>query len=64
LTIDFPFDPTPYLLGTFHCIIGIIAANLARQKGLNFKRWLLWGLIGGTATLVFAMFVPPSDRLD
>ncbi len=47
--------PQVYILFTLHCIVGIIAAIVAQRKGFNRERWLIWGLIGGTAALVAAL---------
>jgi 4-amino-4-deoxy-L-arabinose transferase-like glycosyltransferase len=41
-------DPAVYPLLTFHCLIGGIAALVAKQKGYNFWLWLILGIIGGT----------------
>jgi hypothetical protein len=38
-----------------HCTIGLAAAQVAKRKGLNFSRWLTWGLIGGTPALIAAL---------
>jgi hypothetical protein len=35
--------------------MGAIAALVARRKRLNFRLWLILGLIGGTAALVAAL---------
>ncbi|MEQ9668274.1 hypothetical protein [Coleofasciculus sp. G2-EDA-02] len=56
----FPLQLNPYLLLTIHCIIGIIAALLARHKGFDFRRWLIIGLIGGTPALIVALVVKPK----
>jgi hypothetical protein len=40
------------ILFTLHCLIGLGAALVARQKGLSFKRWLWLGLLGGTIALI------------
>jgi multidrug efflux pump subunit AcrB len=60
-------DLQPILLTmlTLHCAIGVIAAIVAQHKGRNFKQWLIWGLIGGTPTLLVAIFrsdspLPPA----
>lgn len=51
-------------LAIAHCFIGFIAALVAQQKGYNFRRWLFWGLIGGTPTLIIAVLSKPkSDRV-
>ncbi len=52
---------TPYLLLGFHCIIGGIAAKIAVKKGYNGNRWVILGLIGGTASLVSAIWIKPKN---
>jgi hypothetical protein len=53
-----PIDPTLYLLLNLHCIIGGVAAAIARAKGRSLGLWLILGLIGGTAALIAALFLP------
>lgn len=55
---DVATTPAPYILFTLHCLIGIGAAIAARRKGLDGKRWLVLGLIGGTVALVAVWFKP------
>lgn len=46
-----------WLISTFtllHCLVGLIAAKVAHGKGRDLGRWLVWGLIGGTPTLIAA----------
>lgn len=50
----------PYWLLTLHCVIGVGAAIIAQQKGLNLTRWVIWGLIGGTAALITALAAKPK----
>ena len=45
-----------------HCLNGSIAALVAKQKGRNFKLWLIGGLIGGTAALFAAFWMPPLSE--
>jgi len=45
-----------------HCLIGLAAAQVAKRKGLNFSRWLTWGLIGGTPALVAALLSQEKHR--
>ena len=45
-----------YLLG-IHCLNGALAAIVANYKGYNFLKWLLYGLLGGTISLVWAIFL-------
>ncbi len=51
------FDSTVYLLGSLHCLIGIIATTVAVSKGHNFGRWFLIGLVGGTFGLMWSIFL-------
>ncbi|GAB4224906.1 MAG: hypothetical protein Kow0049_01600 [Stanieria sp.] len=46
--LDISLDPAFYPLLIFHCLIGAIAALVAKQKGYNFLLWLILGFIGGT----------------
>jgi len=41
-----------------HCLIGLVAAQLAHRKGANLGGWLIWGMIGGTLSLVTALRLP------
>ncbi|NEQ43418.1 MAG: hypothetical protein F6K00_07605 [Leptolyngbya sp. SIOISBB] len=41
-----------------HCIIGLAAAQLAYRKGADLGFWLIWGMIGGTLSLVTALQLP------
>ncbi|MGK7937176.1 MAG: hypothetical protein AB4206_15500 [Xenococcaceae cyanobacterium] len=45
-------NPALYTLLFFHCLIGGIAALVAKQKGYNFWLWLTLGFIGGTFAFV------------
>ncbi len=45
-------NPALYPLLFFHCLIGGIAALVAKQKGYNFWLWLTLGFIGGTFAFV------------
>ena len=47
-----------------HCLMGLLAAIVAQRKGLSFKRWLMWGLIGGTASLAIALFTQSEHRSE
>lgn len=46
--------PVFSLMMVLHCIIGSVAALVARRKGLNFGLWLVLGWIGGTVALIAA----------
>ncbi len=54
---DLLIDPTFYWLLTFHCLIGVVAAVLARRKGYSLGLWIVLGLIGGTAALIAALLM-------
>lgn len=45
-----------YLLG-IHCLNGTLAAIVANFKGYNFLRWLFYGLVGGTVSLIWTIFL-------
>ena len=49
-----------FLLMLLHCLIGLIAAIVADQKGHPFPLWLIIGLIGGTIGLICALFLSPK----
>ncbi len=54
--LNLPIEPgNLYLLLGLHCLIGVTAAIIAQKKGLNFRLWLILGLIGGTVVLVAAL---------
>lgn len=62
---DFWFDPRLpvywYLLPlTIHALLGITAAIVADRKGLNLRRWIVIGLIGGTPALIAALLAKPK----
>lgn len=44
-----------------HCLIGLLAAQLAHNKGADLGRWLIWGMIGGTGALVTAFWLPTQS---
>jgi uncharacterized membrane protein len=48
------------IVSFLHCLIGSIAALIARQKGYHYRRWLLFGLIGGTAVFAIALWLKPQ----
>lgn len=50
----------PYFLLLSHCAIGLIAAQIAHQKGYDLGQWILLGTIGGTAALVRILTMPPN----
>ena len=52
-----------WIPATLHCIIGLGAAAVAKRRGFPARKWLFWGLIGGTVALVSALWMtPPGER--
>lgn len=35
-----------------HCLVGLVAAQIAQRKGYDLGRWILWGTVGGTVALL------------
>jgi hypothetical protein len=58
---ELPIDLRLYLLLNLHCLLGGIGAVIAQRKGRSLGLWLILGLIGGTFTLVTALFLKPKD---
>jgi hypothetical protein len=57
-----PFHVTPpllYGLAALHCLNGTIGALIAQRRGYAFRRWFLWGLLGGSITIVCALIAKP-----
>jgi len=50
--------PLVYLPLFFHCVIGLVAAQVAHGKGYDLGRWMVWGAVGGTVALVDALRRP------
>ncbi|MEB3288565.1 MAG: hypothetical protein VKI82_01545 [Leptolyngbya sp.] len=50
--------PLLWLPMFLHCLIGLVAAQVAGRKGYDLGRWLLWGLLGGTVALLDALRRP------
>lgn len=46
--------PLAYIPLFLHCLIGLVAAQLAHRKGYDMGRWILWGTVGGTVALIDA----------
>lgn len=55
-----PVDPALYIMLNLHCLIGGIAAVVAWRKGYPLGTWMIWGLIGGTIALVYALLAKPN----
>ncbi|MGD1929112.1 MAG: hypothetical protein ACFB12_09385 [Leptolyngbyaceae cyanobacterium] len=49
------------LLLLLHCLMGLLAAQLADRKGADLGKWLIWGMIGGTGALVTALRLPTQS---
>ncbi len=58
---DLPIDPALYVMLNLHCLIGGIAAVVASRKGYNLGVWLIFGLIGGTVALIYAIVSKPQN---
>jgi hypothetical protein len=50
--------PLAYLPMFLHCLIGLVAAQVAHRKGYDLGLWILWGTVGGTLALVDALRRP------
>lgn len=55
--IGLPLTVTVMML--LHCIIGLVAARMAYRKGADLGLWLIWGMIGGTLSLITALRLSP-----
>ncbi len=55
--------PLVYLPLFLHCVIGLVAAQVAQRKGYDLGLWLVWGIVGGTLALVDAIRRPPQSAL-
>ncbi len=60
---DFQFNDLAYFLLWFHCLMGGIAALIAKQKGYSYGRWLVIGLIGGTVAFVYVLWLKKKGHL-
>ncbi|MDJ0902230.1 MAG: hypothetical protein QNJ55_25850 [Xenococcus sp. MO_188.B8] len=58
LMINLSLDTSWFYLLGIHCLNGTLAAIVANYKGYNFLKWLLYGSLGGTVSLVWAIFLP------
>lgn len=45
-----------------HCAIGLVAAQLADRKGADLGFWLIWGMVGGTLSLITALRLAPDIK--
>lgn len=54
------FNSPIFILLSVHCLMGTIGAVVAQTKGYNLGKWLLFGLLGGTITLMIIIFKPQS----
>lgn len=55
------FDANVGYLAAIHCLNGTIGALVAKNKGYSPFKWLLYGLIGGTVTLIAAIYLPKTS---
>ena len=58
---ELSFNSPIFILFSLHCLIGAIAAIVAQSKGYSLEKWLLFGLFGGTITLIIAITKPPQE---
>jgi predicted Co/Zn/Cd cation transporter (cation efflux family) len=58
---DLPFNDTLYVILCLHCLIGAIGSLVAQQKGYPFGKWMVIGLIGGTAAFIYALWMKKMD---
>lgn len=54
---DLPINPIVYLMLNLHCLIGGVAAVIARRQGRSLALWLILGLIGGTVALIAVLLM-------
>lgn len=54
--IGFPLAVAMMML--LHCLIGLIAAKIAYRKGAELSGWFVWGMVGGTLSLIMALRMP------
>jgi hypothetical protein len=53
--------PLAYLPMFLHCVIGLVAAQVAQRKGYDLGLWMVWGMVGGTVALVDALRRPQQS---
>jgi hypothetical protein len=58
MLLNLPLMPLGIGLMILHCVIGVMAAVVAQQRGLSFRRWIWIGLLGGTIALIAALRSP------
>lgn len=54
--------PPSYFMLLSHCLLGLVAAQVAQRKGRDLSFWLIWGAIGGTLALVSAIAAPALTK--
>ncbi len=57
LLSNLSIDSALYVMLSAHCLIGGTAAIVAQLKGRDLSKWLMLGLVGGTATLISALLL-------
>ena len=60
--LNISIDPAIYPLLFFHCLMGGIAALVAKQKGYNYWLWLILGFIGGTFTFIGIIVMKDKEK--
>lgn len=64
---DLPINPIVYLMLNLHCLIGGVAAVIARRQGRSLGLWLILGLIGGTVALIAVLLMKekkPNSKIN
>jgi hypothetical protein len=57
------FDPPVLIIPlTLHCLIGLVAAQIAARKGRRRGRWIALGLVVGTPAFIAALLLPPWEN--
>ncbi len=54
--------PLAYLPMFLHCVIGLVAAQVAQRKGYDLGLWMIWGMVGGTVALLDALRRPRQPQ--
>ena len=60
--LNLSIDPAVYTLLFFHCLMGGIAALVAKQKGYNYWLWLTFGFIGGTVAFIVILMMKKKEE--
>jgi hypothetical protein len=57
---NLPLLPIFVGLGVIHAAMGYAAMTVAVGKGYDRAKWLRWGLLIGTPSLIQALLLPPK----